>query len=110
MNKSLIVEMVKSKKNGGWTFTLEAGKGETYRDNKPTLYGHSEYAEGSVLEGKPLRRFVEKWNEIGEARSAIEQMKAAVPGFEVDDQYDGGNSSHIPIDQMVAHLPDDTDY
>ncbi len=108
--KERIAEMVKSKKNGGWTFTLEAGRGETYRDGKPTLYGHSEYPSHSVLAGRELRQFVNKWETIEDARAAIAQLKLDVPGFKVDDMFEGGGTSHIPIAQIVSHLPDDTDY
>ncbi len=40
------------------TFSLECGKGETYRHAWPVLYAHSVYDRNSVLAGQPRRLWV----------------------------------------------------
>lgn len=93
-----------------WDFTLEYGRGETYSNNQPTLYGHSEYERSSVLAGRPQRVFIDRWNTDEEALAAIETVKKAFgKKFKFQSMLDGG-STHIPVDQIVSHLPDDTDY
>jgi hypothetical protein len=89
------------------TFTLEMGRGETYRHCKPVLYAHSEYEESSVLAGQPQRIWVEQWETWDEARAALEAVKRADPTIEIDDFGEGGESTHIPTDVLTRHLPDD---
>jgi hypothetical protein len=89
-----------------WSFTLEAGRGETYANNRPTLYGHNVYPRGSVLAGRDQRVFVEQWDDWDEARAALAEVKKAVKGF----KYEDSGSTHVPIDVITNHLPDDTDY
>jgi len=91
-----------------WTFTLEPGRGETYATNKPTLYGHSTYERSSVLAGRPQRVFVASWDNWPSAYEELAMVKKALRWFKFDDI--GGGSTHIPTSQIVAHLPDDTDY
>jgi hypothetical protein len=92
-----------------WTFSLESGRGETYRNENPTLYAHSEYERSSVLAGRPQRVFVAQWKDEQSARSDIAEAKKTFKKFRVDDMLSGG-TTHIPVDQLVSHLPDDTDY
>jgi hypothetical protein len=99
-------EMLASKKR--WTFTLEAGRGETYADGKPTLYGHSTYERSSVLAGRDQRVFVDSWDNWGEARAAIVDIQNE-HGRRFKCEEIGG-TTHVPIEQIVSHLPDDTDY
>ena len=87
------------------SLTLEFGRGETYRNNKPTLYGHSTYGRSSVLAGQRRRVFLESWDTIEEAKA---ELKAAKVRY--TDLTDTHCSTHIPVSQVVSHLPDDTDY
>jgi len=91
-------------------FSLEPGQGETYSSNRPTLYAHSTYGRSSVLAGRERREFVEMWNSWAEARTALDEVKKKIKRFKYDDFGEQGGTSHIPIDMMVSHLPDDTDY
>lgn len=93
-----------------WSFTLEAGHGTTYSHGKPVLYGHSTYERTSVLAGRPLRQWIEGWDTWEEARKEIAELKKAVKGFRVKDYGPTGPSTHIPIEELTSHLPDDTDY
>src|SRR4051812_21575722 len=60
------------------TFTLERGRGETYRHPRPVLYAHSIYERSSVLAGQPRRLFVEQWNSWDESRAALAEVRKAV--------------------------------
>lgn len=87
------------------TFTLEHGHGETYdTGGRPVLYGHGTYERSSVLTGQSLRHYFQEWNTWEEARQDL-----AAIGLDYEDWEDGGNT-HIPVDLMTAHLPDDSDY
>lgn len=76
--------------------TIERERGSTYRSNKWAVYGHGVYERGSVLEGKPSRSFIDGGFETPE------EAKAKYPDAEIIE-----GTTHIPISQMVAHLPDD---
>jgi hypothetical protein len=89
------------------TFTLEMGRGETYRNAKPMLYAHSVYEKSSVLAGQPRRLFVEQWNTWEEARAALAEVRKRDRKFEFDDYGEGGGSSYIPSSVLTRHLPDD---
>ncbi len=102
-----IAEMKAGKKR--WTFTLEHGRGETYAHGKPTLYGHSTYERSSVLAGRPQRVFVAQWDTPQAAYAELAEVKKQVKGFKYEDML-GGGTTHIPVAQIVSHLPDDTDY
>lgn len=93
------------------TFTVENGRGETYSNNRPTMYAHSVYPRSSVLAGRERRVYIHQWNTWQEAHEAIAFLRKQVskPKIKID-VWDGGGSSHIPIANIVAHLPDDTDY
>ncbi len=75
--------------------TIERERGETYSRNTFAVYGHGEYERGSVLEGLPMRVFVDGGFET------VEAAKAAYPDAEES------GSTHIPVAVMTRHLPDD---
>lgn|GEM_PF-1684984 len=89
------------------SFTLEMGRGETYRHSKPVLYAHSTYGRGSVLARRPRRLFVEEWETWEEARAALAEVRRADRSFRFDDLGEGGGSTHIPSAVLTRHLPDD---
>jgi hypothetical protein len=89
------------------SFTLESGRGETYRHGKPMLYAHSVYERSSVLAGQPRRLFVEQWETWEEARAALAEVRRADRTFRFDDLGEGGGSTHIPSAVLTRHLPDD---
>ena len=84
------------------SLTLEFGRGETYRSNKPTLYGHSTYGRSSVLAGRPRRVFLESWESITEAKAELKAAK-----IRYTDLTGTNGSTHIPVDVITAGLPDD---
>lgn len=92
----------------GHSFTLEPGKGETYRTDKPTLYAHGVYERSSVLAGRPKRLYVHCWDTWEEARTAVNQWRQDFGQSFRCDELQG--STHIPSSRLVSHLPDDTDY
>jgi hypothetical protein len=89
------------------TFTLERGRGETYRHPRPVLYAHSVYERSSVLAGQPRRLFVEQWDSWQEARAALAQVRKDDRTFRYEDYGEGGGTSHIPSSVLTRHLPDD---
>jgi len=89
------------------TFTLEAGRGETYRHPRPVLYAHSTYERSSVLSGRPRRLFVEQWETWDEARAALAELRRADRTFKFQDYGEGGGTTHIPSSVLTRHLPDD---
>jgi hypothetical protein len=89
------------------TFTLESGRGETYRHSRPVLYAHSTYGRSSVLAGQPRRLFVEEWETWEEARAALAEVRRADRSFRFDDLGEGGGSTHVPSSVLTRHLPDD---
>ncbi len=84
------------------SLTLEFGRGETYRSNKPTLYGHGTYGRNSVLRGRPRRVFLESWDDLDTARAELKAAK-----IRYTDLCDTHGSTHIPVDVITAGLPDD---
>jgi len=82
--------------------TLEYGRGETYRTNNPTLYGHSTYGRSSVLAGRPRRVFLECWDDLDTARAELKAAK-----IRYADLCDTHGSTHIPVDVITAGLPDE---
>ncbi len=89
------------------TFTLEMGRGETYRHARPVLYAHSVYERGSVLAGQPRRLFVAQWETWDEARAALAKVRKADRSFQFDDFGEGEGTTHIPSSVLTRHLPDD---
>jgi hypothetical protein len=82
--------------------TLEFGRGETYRSNRPTLYGHSTYGRISVLAGRPRRVWLEEWDDLDVARAELKAAK-----IRYADLCEAGGSTHIPVDVITAGLPDE---
>jgi hypothetical protein len=89
------------------TFTLEMGRGETYRNAKPVLYAHSVYEQSSVLAGQPRRLWVAQWDTWDEARAALAEVRRQDRKFRFDDYGEGGGTSYIPSSVLTRHLPDD---
>ncbi len=89
------------------TFTLETGRGETYRHGRPMLYAHSVYEESSVLAGQPRRLFVDQWETFDEARAALAEVRKRDRSFKFDDYGEGGGTTYIPSSVLTRHLPDD---
>ena len=81
-------------------FTLEIGRGETYASGRPTLYGHGRYPRSSVLAGQSRRVWIEDWDDLETAKAAL-----ASENIEYLDLTEIG-STHVPVSQMVSHLPD----
>ncbi len=80
--------------------TIEpGGHGETYhRRTGYTVYEHGVYPRHSVLAGQPSRRWLDHFD-------TLEAAKAAYPDAELI-----AGSTHIPLDTVLAGIPDDTDY
>lgn len=79
--------------------TIERQRGETYSRSTFAVYEHGIYPRTSVLAGQPSRRFVDGGFETPEAALAKYPTARVIAG-----------TTHVPIRQLVAHLPDDTDY
>src|SRR3954453_4074688 len=86
------------------TFTLEPGRGETYRHARPMLYAHSVYERSSVLAGQPRRLFVEQWNTWDEARAALAEVRKVDLKFKFQDYGEGGGTTFIPSSVLTRHL------
>jgi hypothetical protein len=89
------------------TFTLEPGRGETYRHSRPVLYAHSTYERSSVLAGQPRRLWVAQWDTWEEARAALSEVRRADRSFKYDDFGEGGGTTYIPTSVLTRHLPGD---
>lgn len=89
------------------SFTLEPGRGETYRHSRPVLYAHSVYERSSVLAGQPRRLWVAQWDTWEEARTALAEARKADRTFKLEDYGEGGGTSYIPTSVITRHLPDD---
>lgn len=89
------------------TFSLEMGRGETYRHARPVLYAHSVYERSSVLAGQPRRLFVEQWETWEEARAALAKVRKADRTFRFDAYGEGRGTSYIPSSVLTRHLPHD---
>jgi hypothetical protein len=79
--------------------TVERQMGETYWRNTFAVYEIGTYPRSSVLAGRQSRKFIDGGFETVEAALA-KYPKARVIG----------GTTYIPVEQMVSHLPDDTDY
>lgn len=89
------------------SYSLEPGRGETYRLAKPVLYAHSVYERSSVLAGQPRRLFVEQWETWEQARTALSDLRKKDRTFKYDDYGEGGGTTYIPSSVLTRHLPDD---
>ena len=97
-----------SKKNGRLFFTVEYGRGETYSNRDITVYALDNYERSSVLYGRERRMWVGSFPSGATEQDARETMDAA--GVMKLTDINLGGSSYVPVDQVVSHLPDDTDY
>ena len=62
------------------------------------------YSRGSVRCGQDMRCWLATW--VAQQQARVELTAAQI---KFDDLGDGG-TTHVPISQVVAHLPDDTNY
>ena len=97
------------KKNGRLSFTVEHGRGETYATRDITVYAHDDYERSSVLYGRERRMWIGSLDRNGTEQDARDTIKAAKAEKITHFMLEGG-TTHIPVSQMVSHLPDDTDY
>lgn len=103
-----------SQRKGRIRWTIERGMGETYHSRDWTIYSHDSYPRSSVLAGQERRSWICSFtvqcaaDDEPAKQAAIEACKEAGV-WKYTDVMDGG-TTHIPIAQVVAHLPDDTDY
>lgn len=94
------------------SFTLEYGRGETYSGGL-VLYGHGRYPRSSVLSGQDSRHWIQSFESRAAADEAIAYLRQHLGRkFRFDDWAEGDScgSSYVPVEQVVSHLPDDTDY
>lgn len=107
------IERYASEQRRAVTLSLEAGRGETYANSAPTLYVLGRYKRSSVLAGREQRVFSHQWegDEWDKARAELAEIASALRklGCRIRVE-DSGASSYVPIEQIVRHLPDDTDY
>lgn len=97
------------KKNGRLTLSVEYGRGETYANRDITVYALDDYDRSSVLCGRERRMWLGDFGDGPQAeQDARDTIKAAKA--EKITNFNIGGTSHVPIDQIVSHLPDDTDY
>ena len=90
------------------TFTLERGRGETYRHPRPVLYAHSVYERSSVLAGQPRRLLGGAVGDVGggpcrprrgpQGRTAHSSSTTTARA---------AGTSYIPSSVLTRHLPDD---
>jgi hypothetical protein len=81
------------------TMTIERARGETYSRSTFAVYEHGIYPRSSVLAGQASRRWVEGGFATVEAARAKYPAAKPIAG-----------TTHVPVDQLTAHLPDDGDY
>ena len=86
--------------NGAVDFTLEKERGETYSSDSIALYGHRDYEPGSVLEGSSCRFWIGNPSP-GFYERLPDDLKAITAPID--------GTTHTPLDQVVAHLPDEDD-
>ena len=97
------------RKHGKLTFTVEFGRGETYANRELTVYSHDDYERSSVLYGRERRMWIDSFDRGATEQDAHETIAAAGATKITHFMLEGG-TTHVPIDQIVSHLPDDTDY
>ena len=91
------------------TFTVERAKGETYAHGEPTVYAHWEETSG-VLAGKVARAYlgpVPQCCIAGSFENTGESFRRALPDHLRERTETMEGTTHVPVDQVVAHLPDD---
>lgn len=89
------------------TFTVEHGRGETYATADWTLYAHDRYPRSSVLCGKERRSWLAQFGEGEDGLKRAMELCAAAGILRRTQVYEG--TSWVPVEQIVSHLPDDTD-
>jgi len=92
-------------RNGRLSWTLEQGRGQTYRSNKPTLYAHDTYPRRSVMAGRDRRSYVHEFDSV---EQAMEVLKGHPILRYLDDMTDGG-TTHVDIEIATAGLPEGPD-
>ena len=97
------------REHGPLSFTVEFGRGETYANREITVYSHDDYEDSSVLAGRERRIWIGSLGRDGTEQDARETI-AAAGATKITQFILGGGSTHVPVSQMVSHLPDDTDY
>lgn len=55
--------------------SIEFGRGETYSNDKYTVYEHGVYPESSVLAGCPSRKWLDEFETLEEAQAAYPDAK-----------------------------------
>jgi hypothetical protein len=94
------------KRNPDGDFTIEIGRGETYFTGTPILYFHHQYGSSSVLAGQSCRNYCGAVCESGKEQEWIDSLPDDLKKI----THHIAGSTHRPVDQMVAHLPDEPDY
>jgi len=94
--------------HGKLTFTVEPGRGETYANAELTVYAHDDYERTSVLAGRERRMWIGSFGDGPNAEQDAHETIEAAGASKITDFI--GGSTHVPISQIVSHLPDDTDY
>ena len=71
--------------------TIERGRGETYANDRWTVYEHGTYPDGSVLAGQDYRGWVDDFD-------TLEEATAAYPDAQIIDgtTYRPPSLSHLP--------------
>ena len=100
--KDQVKDLLSSKER--FTFSLESGRGETYRNRNPVLYAHSLYPESSVLAGRSRRIWIHSWHCWKEARNELKDL-----GLTYEDYGELGGTTYIPTSVLVRDLPETED-
>ncbi len=99
------------------TFTVERAKGETYAHGEPTVYAHWEETSG-VLSGTTTRAYlgpvpqccISMLRCIADSfENTAESFRRALPDHLRERTETIEGTTHVPVDQVVAHLPDEDD-
>lgn len=104
------IECHNKKKNGKLTFTVEYGRGETYANRDVTVYAHDDYEKSSVLYGRERRMWICSFGHEPTAEQDARDTMEAAGAAKMTSFMLGGGTTHVPVSQIVSHLPDDTDY
>lgn len=92
--------------------SIEKGRGCTYVQKGPgvTVYGHGTYPGNSVLAGQPSRNYLKVFDSLPTEEENISAAnkwaKETYPEISCEEFL---GTSYIPIEEMVAHLPDEGD-
>jgi hypothetical protein len=98
-------------RNGKLRFSVEHGRGTTYHSRDITVYQIDRYERSSVLAGRERRTWVCDFGEdTPQHRTDAEETIRAAGAWKLTDWLLDGGTTYVPIEQIVSHLPDDTDY